>query len=126
MGTSEPSSFDCQACGKQYRWKAELAGKRVKCKCGAPLTVPKAPASEVAVPIAVASDDPFAEALASAAAAEEAGGYAIAANEGPRCAGCAGPMEPGAVVCMRCGYNVKLGTKLGVEVAGQVAVAAPA
>jgi hypothetical protein len=25
--------FTCEACGKTYRWKQELAGRRVKCKC---------------------------------------------------------------------------------------------
>lgn len=33
-------AFSCAACGKQYRWKPELAGKRVKCKCGEPIAVP--------------------------------------------------------------------------------------
>ena len=34
--------FSCTACGKQYRWKPELAGKTVRCKCGNPVSVPKA------------------------------------------------------------------------------------
>jgi hypothetical protein len=32
-GTST-GRFHCDACGKGYRWKPELAGKKVKCKCG--------------------------------------------------------------------------------------------
>ena len=33
--------FSCASCGKQYRWKPELAGKTVRCKCGSPVSVPK-------------------------------------------------------------------------------------
>jgi hypothetical protein len=32
--------FSCTSCGKAYAWKPQLAGKRVKCKCGAPISVP--------------------------------------------------------------------------------------
>jgi hypothetical protein len=34
--------FSCDACGKAYRWKPELAGRRVKCKCGQVMTVREA------------------------------------------------------------------------------------
>src|SRR5690348_16638707 len=39
----EVAGFSCGACGKQYRWKPELAGKKVKCKCGTPISVPATP-----------------------------------------------------------------------------------
>lgn len=39
VGTSR---FACEACGKSYTWKPELAGKKVKCKCGQILRVPQA------------------------------------------------------------------------------------
>jgi hypothetical protein len=29
------------ACGKEYRWKSEFAGKRAKCKCGGVVAFPK-------------------------------------------------------------------------------------
>lgn len=32
--------FTCGACSRQFRWKPELAGKRVKCKCGNRIGVP--------------------------------------------------------------------------------------
>jgi hypothetical protein len=35
-----PGKVTC-VCGKQYRWKPELAGKRAKCKCGAAVAFPK-------------------------------------------------------------------------------------
>ena len=34
--------FTCAACGKQFRWKPELAGKSVKCKCETTIRVPDA------------------------------------------------------------------------------------
>lgn len=43
MSAVEEVGFSCAACGKQYRWKPELAGKKVKCKCGNALAVPATP-----------------------------------------------------------------------------------
>jgi hypothetical protein len=41
----------CAGCGKEYRWKPELAGKRAKCKCGGVVSFPKAdPAAAAAAP----------------------------------------------------------------------------
>jgi hypothetical protein len=36
----ETDRFICEACRKTYRWKQELAGRRVKCKCGHVMTAP--------------------------------------------------------------------------------------
>jgi hypothetical protein len=44
--------FSCPECGKEYPWKAELAGKKGKCKCGAIMHVP-ASSSGVAAKAAV-------------------------------------------------------------------------
>jgi hypothetical protein len=51
--------FPCVSCGKTFRWKPEIAGKKGKCSCGASITVPanspgaaKTPA-KVSVPISV-------------------------------------------------------------------------
>src|SRR5215471_14931347 len=35
-----PAVITCPTCSKEYRWKPELAGKRVKCKCGEVIAVP--------------------------------------------------------------------------------------
>jgi hypothetical protein len=32
--------FSCSACGRQFAWKKELAGKKAKCKCGAMVEIP--------------------------------------------------------------------------------------
>ncbi len=39
-----PEQFACGQCGKKYAWKAELAGKKVRCVCGHVMTAPQAPA----------------------------------------------------------------------------------
>ena len=40
--------FSCDGCSKSYTWKTELAGRRVKCKCGHVMTVPASdPAAEM-------------------------------------------------------------------------------
>ena len=44
--------FSCSACGKQYRWKPELAGKSVKCKCGSAMRVPTQPGGVATAPAA--------------------------------------------------------------------------
>jgi hypothetical protein len=41
------SSFACDACGKRFAWKPQLAGRNAKCKCGQVLRVPATdPATE--------------------------------------------------------------------------------
>jgi hypothetical protein len=39
--------FTCEACAKTYRWKPELAGKRVKCSCGHVMTAPQGPPDDL-------------------------------------------------------------------------------
>jgi hypothetical protein len=46
MMTELSTRFTCDACGKAYRWKPELAGRRVKCACGHVMTAPDAPPAE--------------------------------------------------------------------------------
>jgi len=41
MSTTSGTRFTCDGCNRSYAWKAELAGKRVKCKCGHVMTVPQ-------------------------------------------------------------------------------------
>jgi hypothetical protein len=42
--------FACEACGKRYAWKPQLAGKRAKCSCGAAMVVPQAESTEADAP----------------------------------------------------------------------------
>lgn len=61
---STGKTFTCDNCNRSFAWHAELAGKRVTCKCGEMMFVPE----NVAEPAAV--DD----ALYEAAEIEQAGG----------------------------------------------------
>src|SRR4051812_34114319 len=39
MSDVATARFTCTGCGKTYAWKPEIAGKRVKCKCGTVIPV---------------------------------------------------------------------------------------
>lgn len=45
MPSASAERFSCDSCNRVYAWKEELAGKRVKCKCGNAIAVPKTIAS---------------------------------------------------------------------------------
>ncbi len=107
----------CAGCGKSYRWKPELAGKKGKCKCGQLLQFPM--------------DDPGAQAAAAMPKEEEAGEYELnepvaapkpvapkAAVGIKACKGCSGMLAPGAVLCTRCGLNQTTGKKMATSVKG--------
>ncbi len=40
----------CESCGRQYGWKPQLAGRNVKCKCGAAIAVPRESHDAIAAP----------------------------------------------------------------------------
>ena len=78
MSTAEAAKFSCAACGKQYRWKPEMAGKKAKCKCGAAVQVPTTDPAKAAAPVAPGDEPNFDDVYALAAAEAE---HAAAANE---------------------------------------------
>lgn len=50
--------FSCSSCGKQYKWKPEFAGRKVKCKCGFVMTAPaEAPAPQEEEDLYAFADD---------------------------------------------------------------------
>lgn len=50
-------SFSCDSCGKRYKWKPEIAGRKVRCTCGATLQVPQAQVLAYQPPVKVSSTD---------------------------------------------------------------------
>lgn len=48
MSDTAALRFLCDACGKSFKWKTALAGKKAKCPCGVELVVPKDPPGGVA------------------------------------------------------------------------------
>ena len=94
MASTTAGKFSCDACGKSYSWKAALAGRRVKCKCGGVMTVPASdPAAvEESLPpdfedlYALAEGTPIAESVTppaftrgKAGGGDESGGAAVPA-----------------------------------------------
>lgn len=52
------AKLTCAACGKSFRWRKELAGRTVRCKCGQKMTAPDQPdASDSAAPASSASEN---------------------------------------------------------------------
>jgi hypothetical protein len=92
------SKFSCDSCGRSYAWKPQLAGKRVKCKCGQAVTVPDAdPAVDAGFgDLAALADD-----------------HSAASADGPTCPECGAGLDEGAVLCVNCGFNLKTGKRLG-------------
>jgi multisubunit Na+/H+ antiporter MnhC subunit len=103
MEQVDQGKFSCEGCGKSYRWKPELAGRKVKCKCGFIMTAPKEP------PV---SDEPDLDALYSLAdEGKEAARSAVAEAPTIRCPSCKTALEPGSSLCAQCGFNLKTGSR---------------
>ena len=121
-----PIKVQC-ACGAAFAAKDELAGRTVKCpKCQQPLAIPAAGAAPVAASApaaaaAAAAPRQMAAPLPSQVPAAhpagdlfaEAGLHAQQAGTVP-CPGCATPMPINALICIKCGYNKKLGRRMEV------------
>ncbi|MEM1444888.1 MAG: hypothetical protein AAGF84_02440 [Planctomycetota bacterium] len=101
------AKFRCDACGKAFRWKPQIAGKQTRCKCGALLTIPDAPESgsppresdDGTIPLA---ESPNAVAYAAQASAADS---PSSARKRTKCVNCNAPLAPGAIICVRCGTN---------------------
>ncbi len=114
-----PIKVTC-ACGQSFAAKDELAGRTVKCpKCSRPLAIPAA-GTGGAVPAASAAPRPQQPAATPAAPAtpyqtsglfDEVGLQSAAVGTQP-CPGCRAAMPMHAVVCVQCGYNLKLGRRM--------------
>jgi DNA-directed RNA polymerase subunit RPC12/RpoP len=104
------TKFPCSACGKQYRWKPEFAGRTAKCACGAKLVVPlQAPPTPDAAEIPLAPEPK-----------QPATGQPVKPSSPPdgesKCPSCSAPLASNAVLCVNCGYNLKTGQKLSAVV----------
>lgn len=70
---AEASKFACASCGKEFRWKPEIAGKRARCKCGVTVQVPATDPAAKADAANPAGDPSFDDVYALAAAEAEQG-----------------------------------------------------
>lgn len=114
MAEVTQEKFSCPACGKQYIWKPELAGKQAQCKCGSAIHVPQnlSPAQEK-------EDDglydlePHDDPIAAKRSKPEQAAATGATDSGYRCPSCSHPMQPGTPLCAQCGFDMKTGKKTG-------------
>lgn len=100
----------CGSCSASFQAKDSLAGRRVKCpKCKKPITIPAAkpaPAPKPS-PAVAAAHNPLLDLL------DEQEIRSVA--RGPVCDSCGAEVQPGAIICVECGYNLETGERLETE-----------
>jgi hypothetical protein len=110
----------CTICGKKYPFKADLAGRKVKCRCGHVIAVP--------APVVKADEDSLYQ-LAPDPSKEQSKGTVLPRQEeddgSVPCPNCNSPVIAGSVICVACGFNLKTGEKLE-GIGSPVRPAAPA
>lgn len=106
MSDPHDARFACEGCGKRYRWKPELAGRKVRCKCGQIMRVPQqSPGEEQAreYEIDLADLEPRADQGQTSSSPPSSPALS--------CPSCGGDMSAGSVLCLQCGYNLSTGRK---------------
>ena len=84
----------CPLCRREYRWRRDLAGQSVRCRCGQVLTMPHDPLA-----------DPADEAWVSDVVVESAEAAAVEPAIDPACPWCGQTMPDDVTVCVHCGYD---------------------
>jgi DNA-directed RNA polymerase subunit RPC12/RpoP len=129
MSPGASKNFACPHCDKRFQWATKIADRRVKCpNCEKRIRVPTVP-GRVAEAI-----DPLPPKPAKAPA-PEADTYDLdltgldddqverpptpaqqAAAQTGRCPACNQSIKPNAVICIKCGYNLKKGKRMQTQV----------
>ncbi len=86
-----PDQITCGECGKTYAWKAGLAGRKVKCRCGHVMTMPEMDEPD---PLEIETPEPPAM---------------------QTCPQCNASLGAKAVLCTQCGYDLRSGTKTTIR-----------
>lgn len=126
MPDGDTERFHCPTCRKKYRWKPELAGRKVKCAgCESKLRVPTAGGGNAEL-LDAPPPPPEAEPgigdmyeldLPSEPAPKAAAGAAASGGDG-KCPNCNTAIKPGAVLCLNCGFNFAEGKVMQTVVGG--------
>ena len=95
--------FTCESCEQAYRVKAELAGKKMKCKCSHVMHIPQ-PAAD---------DQPGVLDL------DDLGIAAQPANFSKQCPSCNNDLPASAILCINCGYNLNTGKQANAANSGR-------
>lgn len=108
----------CAQCGKAFRWKPDLAGRKVRCNaCQQVFVMPASPPGAGTPPAradtsSTENDDSGYELNMDAAPlqspAKQAGGK--------KCPSCGQSIRPEAVICINCGFHLKEGKKLSTDI----------
>jgi ribosomal protein L40E len=101
-----PIPVTCQ-CGQSFAAGDHLAGRTVQCpKCKQPLTIP--------APQASAAGSPFGAGGATSGPSifDQAGMRTYTPGK-PLCPSCSAELPPNAVLCVKCGYHLQKGRKIG-------------
>ncbi len=104
---SETPTVKCPGCDRVYRVRSELAGRKVKCKCGQALRMPELPPASP-----FAQEDQYD--LATPDDGDEAATSASPAKA--KCPNCGQGVTPAAVICINCGFHIKAGKKIKTTV----------
>jgi hypothetical protein len=100
-----PAVIQCPNCQKEYRWKPELAGKKVKCKCGEEFGVPKDEPAVEGNDLYDLADEPVkpAQGASDLQAAATASPVALADGRHFQCPYCNEMIEATSTLCVFCG-----------------------
>jgi DNA-directed RNA polymerase subunit RPC12/RpoP len=109
MDASKEDRFKCTSCGRRFTWKRDIAGRKVRCKCGESIRVPKSVDSQ-----ASSKDDTYELDFEKADAPREPlpSEQAAAPAHGGKCPSCAAEISKQAVICIQCGFDVKEGRQI--------------
>ena len=91
-------SFNCPICQQLLEAPEEMTGQVIECPaCQKEITIPAAVAPE---PVAESVPEPEPEPQQEAV---------------NKCPGCGAVLEDGVVLCLQCGYHMKLGKKIATD-----------
>ncbi|NOY43406.1 MAG: hypothetical protein GXP26_16425 [Planctomycetes bacterium] len=108
--------FSCSSCQKNYRVKDELAGKTADCTaCGTKIRIPMlvSAASESDLNLNNISGNQISDLIDDELPTERSATLTPAVTTS--CSECGAPIVLGAVVCVSCGYDKRLGDVLETE-----------
>src|SRR5690606_25381211 len=108
MSGTDEKPVGCEHCGRRYKWQANVAGKKVRCKCGQAMFMPaEDPAMDNTIPLAT-DDDIFVSPARQEKSNQTAGQPSQAAGvlDAPSAVGskgycpeCKAAVKPDAVIC---------------------------